>query len=78
VHTTWVHFEYTSSLAIDYNAGSTALELTRRRDNKSERVARIMYWDASGEFTLEMFTDELPLVIIEELIAEAKREIRLG
>jgi hypothetical protein len=43
----------------------------------AERIARVTYWDAGGQFSFEMFVKEIPLVIVEELIAEAKRTITI-
>jgi hypothetical protein len=75
VNTSWAGIMYVSSLTHDDDEGWTALELTSHVGDRTERVARVVFWDAAGQFSLEMFTDELPLVIIEELIAEAKRKI---
>lgn len=76
VNISWANMEYVSSLTSDDEEGWTALELTRRDGNRAERVARVVFWDAIGQFMLEMFTDEIPVTVIEQLIAEAKREIR--
>jgi hypothetical protein len=40
--------------------------------------ARIVFWDAVGQFALEVTVGELPLVVIEELIREAKATIRIA
>lgn len=69
---------FATRLTHDNEAGCAALELHKTTDGKSDMVARVVFWDASGQFYLEATTDELPLVIVEELIAEAKDQIRTG
>ena len=76
MNTIWAEFHYTSSLTSDDEDGWTAVELMRHGGNRTERVARVVFWDTIGQFMLEMFADEIPVTVIEELIAEAKREIR--
>jgi hypothetical protein len=39
-------------------------------------VARILFWDASGQFCFETFDTDLPLEIVEQIIAEAKATIK--
>jgi hypothetical protein len=34
-----------------------------------------VFWDAQGQFALELGVPELPLTIVEELIAEARSTI---
>jgi len=45
---------------------------------KDDCVARIIFWDACGQFVLETFGAEIPLGIVEEFIAEAKAKIKTG
>lgn len=41
------------------------------------RVARVVFWDACGQFYVETFQTDVPLDIFEEVIAEAKTAIRM-
>jgi hypothetical protein len=63
-------------LTIRPRGGSASVELYRRVEGTESRVAQIIYWDAVGQFFVEKFNDELPLEILEELIAEAKQSIK--
>ena len=42
----------------------------------SQRVGRILFWDANGEISFETFDRDVPVVVIEALIAEAKSLIK--
>lgn len=66
---------YTTRFVEDIKDGFSGLELFRDRAAKNERVARILFWDASGQFYFETFNTDLPLMIVEEFIAEAKELI---
>lgn len=71
----WGSAEYATTLTSDNNEGWIAMELHATVQGKSTRVARVVFWDADGQFSLELSAKELPLVIVEELIVEAKRAI---
>lgn len=66
---------YATLAVADREAGSAGLELFREANGTKECVARLVFWDASGQFGLQTFS-ELPLDIVEELINEAKRTIK--
>jgi len=68
---------YATSTVIDTREGYTALELHRTIKGDSKRVARIVFWDASGQFFLETYNTDIPLEIVEVFISEAKKEIRV-
>jgi len=68
---------YNTLSSNDRKEGYAALELYRTIKGEKKRVARIIFWDASGQFFLETFNVELPLEIVEELIAEAKATIKI-
>jgi hypothetical protein len=59
----------------DRKEGYVGLELNRVCQCKSERVARIVFWDACGQFSIETLGTDVPLEILEGLIAEAKESI---
>ncbi len=74
---TWAGIEYTTEVESDNAGGSIALRLHRSARGSVVTAARVVYWDAAGQFFLEMSVDELPVDIVEELIAEAKRTIQV-
>ena len=69
-------FEFESAYVEDRRDGWGGFDLYRLENDQKQRVARIVFWDAAGEFVLETFGGDVPLTIMEELIAEAKRTIK--
>ena len=61
---------------IDRTEGFTALRLYREQDGRSSVCAEVVYWDACGQYVMETFDGDVPVDIIEELIAEAKESIK--
>jgi hypothetical protein len=41
------------------------------------RVARVVFWDAYGDFFFETFNADVRVKIAEQLIAEAKATIKI-
>ena len=69
---------YTTRLVHDNKEGNSALELhATPKDQDTKRVARVVFWDASGDFFLETFNAEIPVGVAEQLIAEAKASIKI-
>ena len=66
---------YTTRAIADRDAGSAGLDLYCEAGGQPKCVARIAFWDASGQFAFQTFK-EIPLVVVEELIAEAKQTIK--
>jgi hypothetical protein len=66
---------YTTRSVADRAAGSAGLELYRDVNGRTECAARLLFWDASGQFNLQTFS-EVPLDIVEQLISEAKQAIK--
>lgn len=56
--------------------GYAGLELYRTTKGTNGCVARLLFWDASGQFFFETFKTDIPLSIVEELIAEAKTVVK--
>jgi len=69
-------YQFESEYAVDLLGGWSGYDLHRAGNGSRIRVARIAFWDASGEFVVETFDGDVPLVILEELIVEAKETIR--
>ena len=67
------------SVPVQNNAkGFSGLELHRLCDDRADCVARVIFWDACGQFFVETCGTDVPLEIFEELIKEAKGAIRHG
>jgi hypothetical protein len=71
----WRDIQYATSLKTDVSEGWTAVELHKATERGTTLVARVVFWDAEGQFALELPLGELPLEIVEALIAEAKASI---
>ena len=67
---------YTSSMVRDRVDGYVGYDLVRIQDGNSNRIARVLFWDACGQFFAETLGSDVPLEIFEELIAEAKASIK--
>lgn len=59
----------------DRKGGSASLLLHRESEGLVTVAAEMIYWDAAGQFYVETF-GEIPLAIMEALIAEAKETIK--
>lgn len=70
------NMRFTTSCVDDKEKGYAGVELYCTSSGERKRVARVIFWDASGQFFIETFNSDLPLVIVEELIAEAKATVK--
>jgi hypothetical protein len=70
-------FLYYSILIRNLEEGYVGYELHRFEDSNSTLVARILYWDACGQFYFETCGCDIPVQILEELIAEARQSIKI-
>tara|TARA_R110002072_G_scaffold298744_1_gene473134 strand:- start:2450 stop:2686 length:237 start_codon:yes stop_codon:yes gene_type:complete len=68
---------YSTRLTFDDQDGWTAVELYMSDESEARRVARVVFWDAMGQFVLDATSAELPLEIVEELFSEARDKIRV-
>jgi len=57
--------------------GCSGLDLYRTRGGKKDRVASVLFWDACGQFYLETINSDVPVDVMEEVIAETKRAIKV-
>jgi hypothetical protein len=64
-----------SSWIEDRKDGFAGFRLRPRRGDEASPAAEVIFWDATGSFTVETF-GEVPLEIIESLIAQAKQTVR--
>jgi len=60
----------------DRKSGFVGFRLHRERFGKTSVAADVLFWDASGGFTLETFDGEVPVEMIEAVIAEAKQKTK--
>ena len=58
--------------------GCIGLELIATTKSEVIPVARITFWDAEGQFFIDLFSKELPLQIVEEFISEAKKQVKVS
>ena len=58
--------------------GFAGFELMRQRHGSHVCIARILFWDSSGHFSVETLGSDVPLDILEELAAEAKSSIKIA
>lgn len=75
--------EYDTEFFEDFVGGFGAFNLFRIRQErhcvggeKRVLVGGITYWDAMGDFCVETFSTDVPLVVFEKLIAEAREMIK--
>jgi collagenase-like PrtC family protease len=68
---------YTTVRKDDLKEGWASLELHCTTDGVVGNVARIVFWDAEGQFAIEMTSRELPLHVVEEFINEARATIKI-
>lgn len=54
--------------------GFVRFVLSRQRP-PGEAVATLTYWDAMGQFMLELNEDEVSLILLDILVREAKRHL---
>jgi hypothetical protein len=72
-------YRYTTRIVEDNKEGSSALELhqTSDKDGSTKRVARVVVWDAFPDFFIETFGSQIPAVVAEQLLAEARSTIKI-
>lgn len=70
--------QYASNLIKDDAQGFIGFELHQILNGERIRVAQVVYWDASGQFTVQTFGTDVAVEIVEELIVETKSSIRLS
>ncbi|WP_205679140.1 hypothetical protein [Aquisphaera insulae] len=69
---------YTTRMIEDRAEGFVGYELMRQRQGSDDCIARILFWDSSGQFSLETLGGDVPLDILEELVGEAKSSIKFA
>lgn len=64
-------YVFSTKQIVDNQEGCFGVELYRSHDGKSQLVAKVVFWDAEGQYSVETMS-EVPLTILEELIQEAR------
>lgn len=66
---------YTSLMASDLQRDGMGLEMHRTACGLDSVVAEVFYSDANGSWTLNTFDCDVPLELVDELVAEARRRL---
>jgi len=74
---TWGTELYSTSRIDNAQDGFSSIELFKTIKDIREKVASVTFWDACGQFSITTFNFDLPIEIVEELIREAKVQIRV-
>jgi hypothetical protein len=69
------NISYSTRAFDDSNAGCAGLELLGMIGGKITLLGKITFWDATGQFVIELEATEVPLEVLERFIAEAKTAI---
>ena len=70
----WVDAEFETKRVESRSDGFVGLELYRTgRDGHTKRVAAVIYWEATGHFFVETFGTDVPLGVIDRVVADAKK-----
>lgn len=61
----------------DKTDGFAGLRLHRERLGKATVAAEVIFWDAVGQYFVQTFNGDVPVEIIEAVIAEAKERVKV-
>ncbi len=71
------HTRYWTIFMEDRKAGNAGFRLHGESFGKTYVAAEVIYWDACGQFYVETIEKDVPVEIIEMVIAEAKQQIKI-
>jgi hypothetical protein len=60
----------------DREQGCSGFRLHRESRGETTVVAVVTFWDAAGQFFIETLGSEIPVVVAEDLIREAREQIK--
>ena len=69
------HERYWTTYIEDRTDGFVGFRLHRERLGKTTLAAQVVFWDAAGHYAVETFDGDVPVEIIEAVIAEAKQKV---
>jgi len=72
---TYCNVNYRTEAFDDTSAGCAGLHLFATANDETVQVGKIVFWDAAGQFFIELNAAELSLHLVERFIAEAKQAI---
>ena len=61
----------------DMEKGCSGLKMHRESFGETAIVAVVTFWDAAGQFFIETLGTDIPVVVAEELIREAREQIKV-
>lgn len=67
---------YSTTFFEDKKDGLGGCRLHREVDGKSVVAAEVIFWDATGGFTIQTFDRDLQVEVAQALISEAQEKIR--
>lgn len=70
------HEHYWTELFENAKDGCIGYRLHRERFGKTTAAAEVVFWDASGGFTVRTIDGDVPVEIIQAAIDEARKEIK--
>lgn len=68
---------YWTTVVEDRNLGFAGLCLHKEKFGETSDAAEVIFWDASGGFVVKTINGDVPVEIIEALIAESKTTITI-
>ena len=71
------HERYWTTYVEDRADGFAGMLLHRERFGNTCIAAQVVFWDAAGHFAVQTFDGDVPVEIIEVVIAEAKARIKV-
>ena len=77
METQFGHERYWTTYVEDRTDGFAGVRLHRERLGTTSVVAQVVFWDAAGHFAVQTFDGDVPVLIIEAVIAEAKESVRV-
>jgi hypothetical protein len=69
---------YWTTFVEDRKEGFVGLRLHQESFGKTSDAAKVIFWDASGGFTVKTINGDVPVEIIEALIEETKATIKIA
>lgn len=77
MYTTFGREHLWTTFVQDRADGFVGLQLHCELDGRTAVVAQVLFWDASGQFFVQTFDRDVPVEILEAVIAEARERVRV-
>ena len=69
------HERYWTIYVEDHEDGFAGLHIYRERFGNTALAATVIFWDASGYFSIQTLDGDVPVAVFEATIVEAKQKI---